>query len=399
MSVILYDVAIIGASLAGATCAKALANSGVTVTLIDKAEFPRRKPCGEGLSMRGWEALIALGCGEDLAKVPGRKFSSFNLHLNGRKVLLGDPSGSFPLGIGVSRDELDSAILLSAARSPNVQVFTGAAPRKVRRQGTGFEVVLEDRVILAKHLVLAEGARGVWASRLRVPAQRRATERFGFSAHYAGNYPQPAVSIIAESGFEIYVTPVGQERVSVACLGDRRAIQELVADMSQVTIRAALRRALGSKFELQNHPLAVGELGSIRRPSSFHGIFLAGDCCESFDPIGGMGMTHAILSGISCARSLAGVITDRETLRVASLNYESERERVARPLRGLTRIIAFTVHQGYSPQLLQILGWLGLDSAVHKLVLRSDSRIGVRNIMSRLAVYTAGASGYRELGA
>jgi len=47
-----YDVVIVGAGPAGSTAAKNLAEEGVHVLLLDKATFPREKPCGGGLPTR-----------------------------------------------------------------------------------------------------------------------------------------------------------------------------------------------------------------------------------------------------------------------------------------------------------------------------------------------------------
>jgi geranylgeranyl reductase family protein len=47
-----YDVVIVGAGPAGSTAAKRLAEKGVSVLLLDKAAFPRDKPCGGGLPTR-----------------------------------------------------------------------------------------------------------------------------------------------------------------------------------------------------------------------------------------------------------------------------------------------------------------------------------------------------------
>ncbi|HJV23515.1 MAG TPA: geranylgeranyl reductase family protein [Holophagaceae bacterium] len=45
-----FDVAIVGAGPAGSVCAWALARQGKSVLLLDKAPFPRVKPCGGGVS-------------------------------------------------------------------------------------------------------------------------------------------------------------------------------------------------------------------------------------------------------------------------------------------------------------------------------------------------------------
>ena len=52
-----FDVAVVGAGPAGSTTACRLARAGARVLLIDKARFPRDKPCGGGLTLRAVKEL------------------------------------------------------------------------------------------------------------------------------------------------------------------------------------------------------------------------------------------------------------------------------------------------------------------------------------------------------
>src|SRR5436853_5276931 len=47
-----FDVLVVGGGPAGSTTAYRLAEGGASVLLVDKATFPRDKPCGGGLTMR-----------------------------------------------------------------------------------------------------------------------------------------------------------------------------------------------------------------------------------------------------------------------------------------------------------------------------------------------------------
>src|SRR5579884_1273619 len=53
----MYDVAIIGGGPAGSTAAYRLASAGASVLLLDKATFPRDKPCGGGVTGRAARLL------------------------------------------------------------------------------------------------------------------------------------------------------------------------------------------------------------------------------------------------------------------------------------------------------------------------------------------------------
>ena len=56
-SVARYDVIVVGAGPAGSTTAYRLACAGARVCLLDRARFPRDKPCGGGLTLRAVREL------------------------------------------------------------------------------------------------------------------------------------------------------------------------------------------------------------------------------------------------------------------------------------------------------------------------------------------------------
>jgi len=59
--VITADVVIVGAGPAGSAAAITLARAGRSVMLIDKADFPRDKCCGDGLTTLALRELEPLG--------------------------------------------------------------------------------------------------------------------------------------------------------------------------------------------------------------------------------------------------------------------------------------------------------------------------------------------------
>ncbi len=61
-----HDVVIVGAGPGGSTTAHYLAREGVDVLLLDQADFPREKTCGDGLTPRALGVLADLGALDDL---------------------------------------------------------------------------------------------------------------------------------------------------------------------------------------------------------------------------------------------------------------------------------------------------------------------------------------------
>jgi menaquinone-9 beta-reductase len=63
-----YDVAIAGAGPAGSAAAYFLARAGLKVALLDKADFPRDKTCGDGLTPRAIKLLERMGALQAVAQ-------------------------------------------------------------------------------------------------------------------------------------------------------------------------------------------------------------------------------------------------------------------------------------------------------------------------------------------
>jgi len=75
----LYDVAIVGAGPGGSAAAHYLAAQGMDVLLLDKAEFPRDKTCGDGLTPRALHILEDIGILEEVTAA-GFRVNGLELH-------------------------------------------------------------------------------------------------------------------------------------------------------------------------------------------------------------------------------------------------------------------------------------------------------------------------------
>ena len=62
-----YDLVIAGGGPSGSAAAWQAAQTGARVVVLDKAEFPRAKPCGDGLTARAVSYLQKMGLADEVA--------------------------------------------------------------------------------------------------------------------------------------------------------------------------------------------------------------------------------------------------------------------------------------------------------------------------------------------
>src|SRR5262245_51824461 len=74
----MHDVVIVGAGPGGSAAAHYLAQHGLDVLLLDKANFPRDKTCGDALTPRALAVLDEMGLLNELVRI-GRRINSVEI--------------------------------------------------------------------------------------------------------------------------------------------------------------------------------------------------------------------------------------------------------------------------------------------------------------------------------
>lgn len=296
----------VGAGPVGSVLALALARRGARVILLEKARFPRDKPCGEGLMPAGLAVLEELGVDLPPNEFPRVRGVRYRLP-DGRSVLgaFRGADGDALLGAGVRRVRLDPLLLAAATAARGVDFRTGVAASGITEAGDGVRVATSAGELQVAHLVAADGLGSSLRQHLgwsgRVGGARR-----GLVGHLrTDRHRIDEIIVSLLPGRETYVAPTAVDEVLAVVLytrpreGDDGAQTELYR-----TALAAAHPELGT--ELTGPLLSAGPFDlSVARVASKR-VFLAGDAAGFIDPLTGDGMT----AGLCAANELARLLVD-----------------------------------------------------------------------------------------
>jgi flavin-dependent dehydrogenase len=313
------EVAVIGGGPVGATLAMLLAQAGRRVTVVEKAELPRDKPCGEGLMPSGVRVLSGLGI--DLVAEGFPPIGGVRYRLPGGGSVRGDLRTGH--GCGVRRLRLDALLAARAAATPGVTFLTGSAVSAIRVGHGDVRVTTPQGELCTQVLVGADGLRSAVAGWLgwapprppRAPfsrwSSRGSRRRHALVGHLAA---QPTalrdeIQVTLLSAVEVYAAPSGPREVLVAVLGAHGALRAPGRSVVE-SYRAAVDSA---HPDLAAAPLAGRVWGAgpfHTAPTTVAGgrAFLAGDAAGFLDPLTGDGIAAGLAQAAALTATLgAGV--------------------------------------------------------------------------------------------
>ena len=304
----------VGAGPGGSSTAWHLAQQGIDVVMLDRAEFPRDKVCAEYLSPQASRILSAMGAMDAID-------ASGPAHLTGMRVRSpnGDEiHGSFAAlhgfrafrdrGIAVRRSVLDE-ILVRRAQESGVRLLERTRVTDVVRDGSGrvcgVSVLDPDgamRELRAPLVVGADGLRSVIGRRLSLTRVSRFPRRIAFVAHFRN---VAGVNEVGEMHVErdgyVGIADVGHGLTNVALVVPASAARVAASDPDAILDGWLARHPhLAERFaaaERVERVRATGPFASSTRRAWTHGAALVGDAADFFDPFTGEGVYSALRGG------------------------------------------------------------------------------------------------------
>ena len=306
-----YDAFIIGAGPAGSAAARLLAEAGWRVVLVEKAQFPRRKVCGEFISATSMPVLEACGIAAPFIAAAGPPVMQIGAWAG--TAMLTAPRRHV-WGRALGREHLD-VLLRDAAVKAGAALLQPVEVTQLQREGGDHLCILDDgREIAARTVIAACGSwnpKGLFAVRGAAAAP---SDLFAFKAHFSnGRLPSGLMPLLAFPGGYGGLVASDKGRLSLSCCIRRdvlakvrarhagKAGEGVLAHILETTKGVALALA---HAELEGSFLSTGPIQPGIRTCGKDGIFFTGNIAGEAHPVIAEGISMAIQSSGLLAKLL-----------------------------------------------------------------------------------------------
>ncbi|MFW9768851.1 MAG: geranylgeranyl reductase family protein [Candidatus Thorarchaeota archaeon] len=309
------DLIVVGGGPAGATCARRAAQLGLEVLLLEKANHPRRKACGGGITVRARDALDF-----DISTVIEREIYGVRLHSpRGLVIEQFRPELS---GFTVRREGFD-LLLLQKAKEAGAEVIEGTKVVDVIERSESVHVVTEDGTYISRLLVGADGTNSIVGRRSGIKTRWRDDE-VGLCIEAAVPVDPSEISRIVyeKSLIEFYF---GRVLYGYAWAFPKKTEFSLgigVRMSKMRNLKDAWKRFVSSFEERHSVKCDMRDTVSARLPlrgkimdTCSKRVMLAGDAAGYVAPLTGEGIFYAIESG-----KIAAEVANEELAKGMSAN-------------------------------------------------------------------------------
>jgi menaquinone-9 beta-reductase len=330
------DVLIVGAGPAGSALAYFLASRGLSVQLLDRAEFPREKTCGDGLSPRALKVLGTLGLSEAVLGC-GFKVSRARVYAPNGKFIstpVPDYPGVPSFALVIRREVLDDLLLQHAVEAgadfrPKVRV---TSLLWINGQAVGVLAESEGKTLelRARQVVLATGASISLLEQARLlparPLFATAARAYYEGVEELGDCAEFHFDSIPLPGYG-WVFPTSPTTANVGAgaflrtgqhssyTSPRQVFDDFVASSHMAAVLKNARRVTPVKgYPLRFHFAQT----RLARP----GLAILGEAAGLVDPFIGEGVDYALESAETAAGLIATALTDGTDARLAAQRYE-----------------------------------------------------------------------------
>lgn len=309
------EVIVAGGGPAGLTAAIAARQAGLQVTVVDCAQPPIDKACGEGIMPDGLAALQRLGVTVSDSQAFAFRGIRFLDDVHSVQATF-----SHGTGYGIRRLLLHELLVRHAAA---LGVELRWRTRITGLSGDALEV--EGARVPFRWLICADGQNSLLRKKSGIFPSHAVSTRYGFRRHYEVAPWTDFVEVYWADCGQMYVTPIAPDQVCVA----------LITRDPHLRFDAALPQFPKLAYRLRNATVfstTAGAMTSCRRLRRVcsGNIALIGEAAGSVDAITGEGLSIAFQQ----AFALASAIRDNRLDR-----YQRAHDEITRVPRNMARLL------------------------------------------------------------
>lgn len=319
-----YDAVVVGAGVAGSTCAILLAEAGWSVALVEKQRFPRRKVCGECVAASNLALIDRLGIGAQFDALAGPPLRVVAFCAGENMVRAALPSlapGRHPWGRALGREHLDD-LLLNRALAAGADIFQPSTIHEVAstvgmHRCTVIDANHFSRTIDTPILIDAQGSwqRGVGLGQNR-RTRKKPTDLLAFKANFSSaRLANGVLPVLAFRGGYGGMVQGDHGLLTLACCVRRDRLHIWRKRFPGVNAGEAVRMALEAEIAAVRDALhgarregawlSIGPIRpQLRKTTSGNGLFAVGNAAGEAHPILGEGISMAIQSAFLLSRQL-----------------------------------------------------------------------------------------------
>ena len=332
-----YDVAIVGASLAGCSAAILLSRAGAKVALIEKNPNPAafKRVCSHFIQASAVPTIERLGLYEPILEAGGMR-SRFHSRTPWGWIEPTERRSAYCLNL--RRELLDPMLRERAGAEPGVELMLGQSAERLLRDGDSFGGVAvrdregNEREIAARLIVGADGRDSRIASMAEVKEKTLPHERLAYGGYFEGPKPRfwpdgavwlldpdMAAAFPTDGGLVFYIAMTSKDRAPEFKADAERALVDHVAGVPEPPPIRESRVAgpIVGKIEMPNR---------IRGPVA-PGLALIGDAALATDPLFGVGCGFAFQSAEWLADSVSPALRGIESLENGLRRYRKRHRR------------------------------------------------------------------------